>query len=206
MADKIEGFLEVGCNEQGDIVINIPPNRKKREQHKTNCAYRGDTEELCNCGIEYEHIVFSPHQARNLAQLLLDHATSAEREIFRKKEELRISSIPPGSAQILTDGSPVPENRSHTTLRPDGQQEGYVVLSPSERSKGFVRPYRDTYRHLKCGKITTMSQSIAETYARDPYFYSGTFCATCRSHFPIGEDGEFVWYEMNGTIGPKVGT
>ena len=93
--DKIEGFLEIGCNEENEIIVNIPPLKKKREQHKVNCAYRGNTEELCNCGIEYEHIAFSPHQARNLAQLLLDNAASAEREIHRKGEEERIKNIPP---------------------------------------------------------------------------------------------------------------
>jgi hypothetical protein len=110
------------------------------------------------------------------------------------------------SRQTLTDGSPVPEDRSHTNLRPDGQQQGYVVLSDAERGKGFLRPYRDAYRHLKCGKITTMGRRIAETYAICPDFYSGTFCSNCRAHFPVGEAGEFVWYEMDGSIGPKVGT
>ena len=42
----------------------------------------------------------------------------------------------------------------------------------------------------------------AETYARGPDFYSGTFCATCRNHFPVGDDGEFTW-----TLdGEKIGT
>ena len=38
--DKIDGVLMIGCNESGEVVINIPPNKTKREQHKTNCAYR----------------------------------------------------------------------------------------------------------------------------------------------------------------------
>lgn len=29
----------------------------------------------------------------------------------------------------------------------DGQHSSYVVLCPDERAKGFVRPYRDSYRH-----------------------------------------------------------
>jgi hypothetical protein len=106
----------------------------------------------------------------------------------------------------LTDGSPVPEDGSHRKLKPNGQQEGYVVLSPEERAKGFVRPYRDAYRHLTCGSITTMGRSLSATYASDPQFYSATFCANCRAHFPVGESGEFTWYEMDGTEGPKVGT
>lgn len=53
-----------------------------------------------------------------------------------------------------------------------------------------------------CGVVTTMGQALAETYARDPSFYSGTFCAGCGAHFPVGEEGEFVW---DGTS-EKVGT
>ena len=104
----------------------------------------------------------------------------------------------------LTDGTQV--YPGHREIQPSGQQKDYVVLSEAERGRGFVRPYRDAYRHLKCGAITTMGRALAETYARDPDFYSGTFCATCRSHFPVGEDGEFTWYEMDGRDGPKVGT
>jgi hypothetical protein len=115
-------------------------------------------------------------------------------------------AVPPvdRSQRTLTDGSPVTPD--HREVRPDGLQKGYVVLSESERQRGFVRPFRDAYRHVKCGKITTMGRSIAETYARDPSFYDGTFCSTCRAHFPVGANGEFTWYEMNGTEGPKVGT
>jgi hypothetical protein len=105
----------------------------------------------------------------------------------------------------LTSGEPVTPD--HREIDPaSGLQKGYIVLSDAERAKGFVRPYRDAYRHLTCKTITTMGRSIAETYARDPYFYSGTFCCECRAHFPIGEDGEFTWYEMDGSEGPKVGT
>jgi len=32
--------------------------------------------------------------------------------------------------------------------KPVPQHEVYLVLSPEERAKGFVRPYRDSYRHL----------------------------------------------------------
>ncbi len=118
---------------------------------------------------------------------------------------LKASTIPVDRNDVkLTDGSAVTPD--HREIKENGQQKGYVVLSEAERAKGFVRPYRDAYRHLKCQAITTMSRSIAETYARDPFFYSGTFCSTCLAHFDIGEDGEFTWYEMDGTEGPKVGT
>ena len=92
----------------------------------------------------------------------------------------------------LTDGSPVTPD--HREIDPKtGMQKAYVVLSNEERAKGFVRPVRRSYVHDKCGVKTTMGQALAETYARDFQFYSGTFCAGCRDHFPVGENGEFFW-------------
>jgi hypothetical protein len=79
---------------------------------------------------------------------------------------------------------------------PVPQQDVYLVLSEEERAKGFVRPYRDTYRHIACGKTTTMGRDIAETYSRNPKFYGATYCVHCRMHLPLGE---FHW-ESDGTI------
>lgn len=103
----------------------------------------------------------------------------------------------------LTDGSPVtPDHRETITEGPrKGQQKAYVVLSAEERAKGFVRPVRRSYVHEKCGVVTTMGQALAETYARDPYFYNGTFCCGCGTHFPVGEDGQFVWDGTNEKVG-----
>lgn len=52
-----------------------------------------------------------------------------------------------------------------------------------------------------CGQTTTMGRALAETYARDPAFYGGTYCATCRSHFPVGAQGEFVWAGTDERVG-----
>lgn len=87
-----------------------------------------------------------------------------------------------------------PEEARRSGIDPiTGMQNMYVVLSEEERAKGFVRPVRTSYIHLKCGAVTTMGLAIAETYARDPHYYGGTFCARCGGHFPVGPDGEFVW-------------
>lgn len=85
-------------------------------------------------------------------------------------------------------------------LRPDGQQESYLILSEEERAKGFVRPVRRKYKHITCGTVTTMGLALAETYARDPSFYGGTFCCHCGSHFYLKTvDGpQFLW-EPDGT-------
>lgn len=108
------------------------------------------------------------------------------------------------SKVTLTDGSPVTSDHREIIESGSraGQQKGYVVLSDEERAKGFVRPVRRSYVHQKCGVVTTMGQALAETYARQPDFYSGTFCCGCGAHFPVGDDGEFVW---DGTS-EKVGT
>ena len=122
------------------------------------------------------------------------------------------------NARVLADGSPVTED--HREIDPlTGQQKGYVVLTAEERAKGFVRPVRRTYTHAGretevvgadgvtpvgkprlggCGTDTTMGLAIAETYARDPGFYSGTFCCACRKHLPLNE---FVWKGTNEQVG-----
>lgn len=155
----------------------------------------------------------------------------------------------------LASGRPVPDDESHTKLKPNGQQQDYIVLKPFERAKGYVRPLRYAYRHVGtpgptfplidltadqlernadagyvkfepypeghhgsalgrhwtqaqldhvgkgCGSPTTMAPSIAETYARNPHFYGGTFCVACGKHLPVGRDGEFVWEGTNERVG-----
>lgn len=87
-------------------------------------------------------------------------------------------------------------------IDPDtNMQQCYLVLSDEELAKGFVRPVRRTYLHDTCGAATTMGLAIAETYARNPRYYSGTYCAKCMDHFPVGIGGEFSWED-----GEKVGT
>lgn len=78
---------------------------------------------------------------------------------------------------------------------PIPQHEVYLVLSDEERAKGFIRPVRRTYFHVKCGTATTMAQAIAETYARNPKFYGATYCVFCQKHLSVDE---FTWED--GTL------
>ncbi len=96
----------------------------------------------------------------------------------------------------LTDGSEVTPD--HRELKENGQQKDYIVLCPEERAKGYVRPYRTSYVHKKCGVLTKMAHSIAETYARNPKLYNGTFCIGCHNHFPLDE---FVWDGTDEVVG-----
>ena len=119
----------------------------------------------------------------------------------------------------LAGGNQVTDD--HRDLKANGQQKGYVVLTPEERAKGFVRPVRKSYLHVgkdpvmkvvaktgyailitpggdACGTSTEMNQDIAETYARDPNFYGSTFCCSCKIHLPLNE---FVWEGTNEQVG-----
>lgn len=99
--------------------------------------------------------------------------------------------------EIISNGKSI--TGDHREIDPvTGQQRGYVVLTVEERAKGFVRPVRHRYIHTKCGIMTSMSTSLAETYARDPKFYTGTFCSGCRAHFPLAE---FHWDETSEVMG-----
>lgn len=85
-----------------------------------------------------------------------------------------------------SDTEPVPQN------------DAYLVLSEDERARGFIRPVRRSYVHTACGAVTTMSQAIAETYARDPHFYGATYCTGCGMHRPVAE---FVWDGTDQVVG-----
>lgn len=101
------------------------------------------------------------------------------------------------SKQTLVDGGLVTPD--HRVIDPaTGMQKDYVVLSAEERAKGFVRPVRQSYTHLTCGADTKMSLAIAETYARQPNFYSGTYCHKCKGHYPLIE---FMWAGTKETVG-----
>jgi hypothetical protein len=85
-----------------------------------------------------------------------------------------------------TDDGPVPQN------------EVYLVLSAEEIAKGFVRPLRTAYKHTFCGVVTSMGEVLCKTYARNPKFYSHTYCIGCKRHLPVAE---FNWVEDGKEVG-----
>lgn len=78
-----------------------------------------------------------------------------------------------------------PRDECIQIIKPDGQQQCYLILPEEERAKGYIRPVRRSYIHIACGTETRMAQAIAETYARNPGFYGGTFCVSCHKHFDL---------------------
>lgn len=81
--------------------------------------------------------------------------------------------------------------------------EGYVQFEPYPESESPVTGRFWTRAQLDavamgCGTLTRMSREIAETYARDPKFYGGTFCVGCKQHLPLAE---FKWAGTDELVG-----
>jgi hypothetical protein len=186
--------LEVSTNHFHEVVLNLPRDMTG-------------------------NMAFSPQQARLLADALLRKVHEAETAHLAELEAKRRADAPPvdRSALCTTDGRPPEEARASQTNE-TGQHPSYIVLCAEERAKGFVRPYRDAYKHVGpltqlvndagedthlvrsggCGRVTTMGRALSETYARDPSFYGATFCVTCNQHFPVAE---FVWTADGAQVG-----
>lgn len=102
---------------------------------------------------------------------------------------------PPAVSRLTTDPAD-PDLTRGVDTRPTEQAKKYLVLPEEERKKGFVRPFRDVYRHRTCGSETMMGRALSETYARDPKFYGATWCMHCQMHKPVSEfnwlDGDVV--------------
>jgi len=87
----------------------------------------------------------------------------------------------------------------------DDEKERY---SDSEYDKLEVYPESESPKSGKfwtqkeldggCGVKTKINYALAETYARDPAFYGGTYCAGCGTHFPVAE---FVWEGTDELVG-----
>lgn len=79
---------------------------------------------------------------------------------------------------------------------------GYVKYEEYRPNDSCVTGRFWTQRQLDslggCGTVTTIAQSIAETYARQPGYYGSTFCCHCNTHLPVDE---FVWDGTSERVG-----
>jgi len=83
------------------------------------------------------------------------------------------------------------------------QYVAYVEYDESEQRGAVVGRYFTTeqlehYKKKGCGTLTTMGQTLAETYARDPKFYGATYCCGCQKHLAVDE---FVWDGTQERVG-----
>lgn len=115
-----------------------------------------------------------------------------------KEDSLNLKTPNPG---ITTD----PNDPGLHQVRPDGQNKKYLVI-PESPNQSRVRPLRYSYKHLACGGSTRMNEAIAESYAKNPNFYTHTMCVHCKAHFALFNDTEkknhnFVWEEDGTPVG-----
>lgn len=123
-------------------------------------------------------------------------------------EERARGFIRPVRRSYVHVGRPAPKSLRDLTAEEHERydQYGYVKFEPygPEHSPVVGRYWtQDDLDKIGkgCGVRTTMGLSLAETYARDPHFYSGTFCCGCGTHLPVGEVGEFVWDGTDERVG-----
>lgn len=98
-----------------------------------------------------------------------------------------------GQKMCTTTGEPVDKVLAEQ-VNETGQHKGYVVLCPDERAKGFVRPYRDSYRHV--GRAPTCGKPDADNGDDDRFVCS----------MPSGHDGECLSFEHRDATHAGCGT
>lgn len=108
-----------------------------------------------------------------------------EEEVFVPEGIFGVSQV-----MITTD----PTHPGLRELQTNRQQVAYLVLPEEEIELGLIRPLRQSYQHVVCGWVTRIGLTIAQTFARQPSFYTQTFCVACRAHFPLKK------YDDTGTI------
>ena len=100
---------------------------------------------------------------------------------------------------IVTDPADPRIKRGPADEKPVPQNEVYLAMSEDDLAKGYLKPYRRSYKHGVCGQVTSMPEQCARTYAANPWFYSGTYCYACQKHRPLGE---FTWMPDGEPMNP----
>lgn len=146
-----------------------------------------------------------PEEARNSGR---DPATGMQgKYVVLSDEERAKGFIRPVRLAYVHVGAPGP--RFHRRDLTDEEKENHPEATCFEVYPEAMHPSLGRYwteAQLAavgrgCRTVTTMNRAIAETYARDPHFYGGTYCAGCRTHLDVGEHGEFVWEGTEERVG-----
>lgn len=68
----------------------------------------------------------------------------------------------------------------------------------SEHPKATGRYWTTSELNSGCNTVTTMGRALSETYAKNPLFYSSTYCVGCQMHKAVEE---FVWTADGQRVG-----
>lgn len=101
---------------------------------------------------------------------------------------------PPGPKYPLRDLTPEQRQRYGDSW---AKWEAYPESESPKTGKFWTQEQLDNVAN-GCGTVTTMAESIAETYARNPHFYGATYCTRCQKHLPVAE---FVWDGTDERVG-----
>lgn len=104
-----------------------------------------------------------------------------------------------GPVKLCYDKDSAMTDFDYGSKNQDGQYQNHPSL-PEDLPQ--TQPVRFKYDHLKCSGQTRVPEVVAKTYARNPKFYSSTFCCTCKDYFPVSE---FVWSDCHKPIGEPTG-
>lgn len=138
--------------------------------------------------LEYKHIGIRPtHPTRDL--------TPEEHERYDQYGYVKFEAYPCAKCGGPSDGS---LHDDEPRAFGGGFDHHFVNIDGSSVTGTFWTAERLA---SGCGGVTKMATAIAETYARNPGFYSGTFCVGCGKHFPVGAAGEFVWLDDGTRVG-----
>lgn len=146
-----------------------------------------------------------PKEARESA---VDPVTGLqEKYVVLSDEERAKGFVRPVRASYKHVGRPAATNLRDLTEEEHERYDQYGYLKFEEYPEGsgsagrFWKQAELDRVQSGCGTVTTMGLALAETYARDPEFYNGTYCAGCRAHFPVGDKGEFTWEPDGERVG-----
>lgn len=146
--------------------------------------------ELTNDPNGRSHREIDPNTGQQLAYVVLS------------EEERKKGFVEPLRLSYVHVGPPKPKNLRELTDKEVSiySKYDYVMYEEYDNGCGKFWTQAELDRIGGCGCITTMALNIAETYARNPGFYGGTFCCACRDHFPVNE---FVWNGTNQIVGTR---
>jgi len=130
-----------------------------------------------------------------------DHSHTADRGDGQQKGYIVLTAEERGKGFVR----PVRRSYKHVGMRPtfplrdltDEEMQrygtyGYVKYEEYPRSAEFGlagKFWTKAMLDSGCGTVTTMGLALAETYARAPGFYGGTYCCGCHPHLPLAEFG-----------------
>jgi len=55
--------------------------------------------------------------------------------------------------------------------------------------------------HFGCGRKTSIDMQMALNFAGNPKFYRSARCSHCDNHFPVGDNGQFIWEDTTVRVG-----